>query len=119
MSYWEDCEDYYRWKEDGGRYPPDNDWGIFLARVDEDGAWATVRNVVREGKYELNRYYGLPTDVMTARKDILDKMTEETFTKMVMGEMPIEQFDEYRRKWMELGGEELIAEVNAWSRKNQ
>ncbi len=56
---------------------------------------------------------------MTARKDILDKMTEETFTKMVMGEMPIEQFDEYRRKWMELGGEELIAEVNAWSRKNQ
>ncbi len=67
----------------------------------------------------LNKNMGLPTDVMTARKDILDKMTEETFTKMVMGEMPIEQFDEYRRKWMELGGEELIAEVNAWSRKNQ
>ena len=46
-------------------------------------------------------------------------MTEETFTKMVMGELPIEQFDEYRRKWMELGGEELIEEVNAWSRNNQ
>ncbi|MCI8783542.1 MAG: extracellular solute-binding protein [Dorea sp.] len=119
LSYWEDCEDYYRWKEGGGSYSPDNEWGIFLARVDEDGAWATVRNLVREGKYELNRYYGLPTDVMNARKDILDKMTEETFTKMVMGELPIEQFDEYRRKWMELGGEELIEEVNAWSRNNQ
>ena len=78
LSYWEDCEDYYRWKEGGGSYSPDNEWGIFLARVDEDGAWATVRNLVRERKYELNRYYGLPTDVMNARKDILDKMTEET-----------------------------------------
>lgn len=119
LSYWEDCEDYYSWKERGGRYPPDNDWGIFLARVDEDGAWATVRKLVQEGKYELNRYYGLPTDVMNARKDILDKMTEETFRKMVMGETPIGEFDEYRRKWLELGGEELIEEVNAWYRDSE
>ncbi len=114
LSYWEDCKDYYEWKENGGTYPANNDWGIYMARVDDDGAWATVRKLVEEGKYEWNRYYGFPTDVMNSRQDVLNKMTEETFLKIVMGEAPIEQFEEYREKWLELGGMELMEEVNKW-----
>ena len=41
-------------------------------------------------------------------------MTEETFIKIVMGETPVDAFEEYRTKWLELGGQEMIEEVNQW-----
>lgn len=119
LSYWLEGEGYYKWKAEGGTYPKNNGYGKFLARVDEDGAWGTVRRLVNEGRYELNKYYGLPTDAMNSRQDVLNEMTEETFVKMVMGETPIEKFEEYRKKWLELGGQEMIDEVNQWYIENK
>lgn len=114
LSQWEEAEDYYKWKNEGGEYPPDNRWGKYLARVDEDGAWGVVRKAVEEGRYEVNRYYAIPNQDMSLRKKVLDQMTEDIFVKIVMGEMPIEEFDRYKAKWLELGGQEMIDEVNDW-----
>lgn len=114
LAYWSYGKGYYQWKKQGGIYPKNNEWGIFLALVDEDGAWGTVRKLVEEGRYEQNQYYGLPSNAMSERQDVLNNMTEETFIKIVMGETPVDAFEEYRTKWLELGGQEMIEEVNQW-----
>lgn len=119
LSIWPYAEDYYKWKAGEGTYDSENKWGKYLARIDEDGAWGTVRTLVDEGKYELNRYYGIATDTMTSRRATLDKLTEETYVKMVMGEMPIDQFEEYTKNWLALGGQDTIEEVNAWYQENK
>lgn len=116
---WAYAEDYYKWKNGEGSYDPENRWGKYLARIDEDGAWGTIRKLVNEGKYELNRYHGIATKTMTSRRATLDKLSEETYVKMVMGETPIDKFEEYTKNWLVLGGEDIIKEVNEWYKENQ
>lgn len=51
---------------------------------------------------------------MKERQATLNKLTEETYIKIVMGETPISAFDEYVDTWLKLGGEEMTQEVNEW-----
>ncbi|MEG0353661.1 MAG: extracellular solute-binding protein [Cellulosilyticaceae bacterium] len=111
---WEEAENYYKWKAGEIPYDEANKWGKYLARIDEDYAWGTTRRLVEEEEYEINKFYGAPTETMRDRRSTLDKLTEETYVKMVMGEMPITKFDEYVKSWLALGGEDIIEEVNEW-----
>lgn len=119
VELWNYAEDYYKWKNGEGSYDPDNKWGKYLARIDEDGAWGTIRRLVEDGRYESNRYYGIATETMTSRRATLDKLTEETYVKMVMGEMPVDKFEEYAKNWLALGGQDTIDEVNEWYKENK
>jgi putative aldouronate transport system substrate-binding protein len=64
-------------------------------------------------EYQMNAYNGLPSQNMTSKKSTLDTLEEQTFTKIIMGE-PIDNFDEFVKKWNQLGGNELTQEVNEW-----
>lgn len=41
----------------------------------------------------------------------LDKMEQETFYKIVMGEQPLDAFDKYVSDWKSQGGDEITKEV--------
>lgn len=119
LSLWGEAENYYKWKEQGGKYPEDNRWGKYLSRIDKDGAWGVVRRIAEEGQYEVNHYYGILDQDISMRKKVLDQMTEETFVKIVMGESPIEEFDRYAENWLEAGGREMMKSVNDWYEKTK
>lgn len=111
---WDDVEEYFKWKKGEATYPDTNIWGKYLGRYDKDFAWGTTMKVVENNEYETNEFYGIATDTMILRKSTLDKLTEEVFTKIVMGELPIDAFDKYTKDWLNLGGEDIIVEVNDW-----
>lgn len=53
------------------------------------------------------------TPTMDEKGSILDDYTRQMYTKIIMGEEPIEAFDTYVSKWNAMGGADITAEVNA------
>jgi putative aldouronate transport system substrate-binding protein len=55
-----------------------------------------------------------PTPTMVERWVDLDKLVQETHLGIITGGKPIEAFDEMVAQWRQLGGDQVLAEVNEW-----
>lgn len=64
--------------------------------------------------FQFNEFYGAATPTMTSYSQTLDTMEEEVFTKIIMGESDISEFDKFVKDWQDLGGTDITAEVNEW-----
>ncbi|WP_261807633.1 extracellular solute-binding protein [Paenibacillus sp. N3.4] len=64
-----------------------------------------------------NRFNGPPTPAMGKHQVKLSKLQEETYTLIITGLSPIEEFDAFVKKWKESGGDEISGEVNEWWRE--
>lgn len=47
-------------------------------------------------------------------KDELDKLRDDTFTKIIRGDLPVDAFDDFVTTWFAKGGETLTKEANDW-----
>jgi putative aldouronate transport system substrate-binding protein len=65
----------------------------------------------------LNRFYGTPTPTMATNMPTLQTMEAEMVTKIIMGD-PIDLFDQFVEDWYNLGGTEIVNEVNQWAEQN-
>lgn len=61
-----------------------------------------------------NEFQGAATPTMSEKGSSLAKMEAETFTKIIMGQSPISEFDKFVSDWKKLGGEQITKEVNDW-----
>lgn len=59
-----------------------------------------------------NQYLGVPTAGMGKYGPKLGKMENEIFTKIIMGDLPLDAFDQFVEDWKKNGGEEITNEVN-------
>ncbi|TLS53653.1 extracellular solute-binding protein [Paenibacillus antri] len=78
-----------------------------------------------EGSYSVIDYYdknklgiysefqGAATPTMTEKMSSLKKFQDETFTKIIMGQASIDEFDKFVEEWKKLGGDKITEEVNA------
>lgn len=57
-------------------------------------------------------FYGT-TESMGTKWAALKKLETETFLKIVMGEKPIDEFDNFVNTWLSMGGQQITDEVNA------
>ncbi|WP_028612416.1 extracellular solute-binding protein [Paenibacillus harenae] len=64
-------------------------------------------------------YYGVPTPGMGKHKADLVKREIETFTKIIVGQLPIDAFDSFVEEWKAKGGDEITKEVNEWYAANR
>ncbi|MBD0380905.1 extracellular solute-binding protein [Paenibacillus sedimenti] len=62
-------------------------------------------------------FYGAATPTMAEKQSSLDKLQQETFTKIIMGTSSIDEFNTFVDNWKKLGGEAIIKEVNDWKMK--
>jgi len=46
-------------------------------------------------------------------------MKIEVFTRIILGDAGIEEFDKFANDWLVLGGYEMTEEVNAWYEENR
>ena len=60
-----------------------------------------------------NRFTGLPTPAMAKYQAKLGAL-RDVFIKMIVGVVPIDEFDEYVERWKREGGDEVTREVNEW-----
>ena len=59
-------------------------------------------------------FVGAPGEAMAEKMSTLEKMRDEVFIKIVLGESSVEEFDKYVNDFNNLGGTEIQQEVNDW-----
>ncbi len=57
--------------------------------------------------------FGGSTPTMAEKMGVLSNYENETFIKIIMGEEPVDTFDTFVEEWYRLGGEQILAEINA------
>lgn len=77
-----------------------------------------INKYVTDENYKFDAFYGSPTATMVEKNATLQKMEEEVFTKIVMGQS-IDTFDKFVEDWKKLGGDQITKEVNEWAEKNK
>lgn len=90
---------------------------FFEGSQDSAGFWAYQSRyvgsaVVEEGSPVYAAYY-YETESSTSLKATLDKLEDEMYLQIIVGEKPVEYFDEFVSQWNSLGGDTLTAEVQA------
>lgn len=60
----------------------------------------------------INSYIKADTKSMTEKGATLKQLRDETFTKIIMGVAPVDEFDKYVEQWKKLGGDDITKEVN-------
>ena len=84
---------------------------------DEASFWAywtryVGGNVTEEGNPVYPAYY-FETESSTTLKAALDKLEDEMYLQIIVGEKPVDYFDEFVSQWKALGGDTLTEEVQA------
>ncbi|HZG78115.1 MAG TPA: extracellular solute-binding protein [Paenibacillus sp.] len=64
--------------------------------------------------YIKNYYMGPLTETMQSKNELLNKLVNETYNKIIYGQAPIDEFDKMVDNWKKSGGEKITEEVNAW-----
>ncbi|KIL40758.1 ABC transporter substrate-binding protein [Gordoniibacillus kamchatkensis] len=93
-------------------------WGLYFSRAADDGGWGLTRKIRDQKLVTFNEYYGPATPTQVEKGASLDKLMDETFTKIIMGSAPIDEFDKYVSSWKKLGGDDITKEINDWYAKN-
>jgi putative aldouronate transport system substrate-binding protein len=88
-------------------------WGEF-AQNGPDSSAAIIDKVIKENRFVVNQFYGMPTKTMADIGANLDKLRDETFMNIIVGNTPISEFDKFVDEWRKLGGDQMTEEVNDW-----
>src|SRR5690606_34776176 len=88
----------------------------------EDRMWAVdqaIRNMHEAQKYaKIIAGDGLPASIYDGFADINNRtLYVEYATKIILGQFPIDKFDEFVEKWYKSGGEEVTKRAREWYEK--
>ncbi|MGN7170758.1 extracellular solute-binding protein [Paenibacillus cellulositrophicus] len=61
-----------------------------------------------------NKFVGAPTPAMVENMSTLEKLRTETFTKIIVGQLPISAFDGFVKEYNDKGGAKIAEEVQKW-----
>ncbi len=76
------------------------------------GSYSVIDYYDKNGLGVYNQYQGAATPTMSDKLVSLQKIQDETFTKIIMGQAPITEFDKFVSDWKRLGGDAITKEVN-------
>lgn len=66
-----------------------------------------------EGAY-VDRWLGVATEQMVRLMPELQKLEDEYYIKIIIGEKPLDAFEEFVETWKQSGGDAVAADINAW-----
>ncbi|GGG78132.1 extracellular solute-binding protein [Paenibacillus radicis (ex Gao et al. 2016)] len=61
-----------------------------------------------------NYFQGPLTETMKQKNELLNKLLNQTYSKIIYGQSPIDEFDKMVDNWKKSGGEQITKEVNEW-----
>lgn len=91
-------------------------WGNYLV-FGPGSSYSIIDQYLTDKRIQYDAFFGAPTPAMTEKTAALNKLQLEAFTKIIMGEAPIDAFDKYVTDFNKLGGEQMTREVNEWYAK--
>lgn len=84
-----------------------------------NGAVSNIPYLKAHDLFHQNKFYGAPTPTMVEKREILNRKRDEIFTKIIMNQVSINEFDKFVAEWKKLGGDDITKEVNEWYAKNK
>lgn len=108
-SIWDKLDRYYSGSEDGKSV-----WGWERIYGPAPSSYASIHEMQENDRILLNKFVGVPTETMTEKMSTLEKMRDETFNKIIIGESDISEFDKFVSDFKKLGGETITKEINDW-----
>jgi putative aldouronate transport system substrate-binding protein len=88
-------------------------WSTYAWSGITGSAFNVVDNYVKNEQVQLNSYIKADTTSMTEKGATIKQLRDETFTKIIMGVLPSDEFEKYVASWKSLGGDDITSEVNA------
>lgn len=79
-----------------------------------NGVYSLIPAIQKNKQYLQNKFYGAPTPTMAERQEILLKKRDEVYFKIIMNQVPVDEFDKFVEEWKKLGGDAMTKEVNEW-----
>lgn len=86
----------------------------FAARPKKWAEAAAVLEPYLDQAAVYDQFTGPPTPTMAEKGELLRKMENETFLKIIYGQDSPDAFDSFVSKWNSSGGEQITKEVNEW-----
>jgi len=88
-------------------------WG--WAQIFSKGGTMSISDYYRQNDlYITDEFTTAPLDSMIEKQPVLTKLHAETFTKIILGLASVDEFDNFTKQWLELGGSEVLTDVNEW-----
>lgn len=79
-----------------------------------DGVFNALNGYIENGQVMREEFVGAPTPTMVEKQSSLKTMELEIFIRIIMGDVPIDEFDKFVENWNALGGAQMTEEVNEW-----
>lgn len=86
----------------------------FLNRVKYKGFWPYYESMMSFPQTNDIYQYAPPIEEVEAVKSTLKDLYQEYSTKIIMGVLPLEAFDEYVAKYNSMGGDKALEEIQVW-----
>jgi ABC-type glycerol-3-phosphate transport system substrate-binding protein len=96
-----------------GRASDGGVWGFYTSRIAANGGVAKAEELFKIARMYYNEVYFI-TPSMISRGGPLSDYQNAQVLRMIMGEVPINDFDSYAAQWRALGGSDILREVNEW-----
>lgn len=90
-------------------------WSVF----GENGTESIISEAVKNDAYMISVYTGATTETMSTYNPVLNTMTEQMITDIILGTKPIDYFDEYVKSWKAGGGDKITKEINEWYKEQK
>ena len=92
--------------------------GYYTVFGDPQSSYAVIDKLIGEDGFTPCAYNSLPTDAMAENGETLKKLTVETTVKIITG-APVDSYDQFLDTWNALGGEDIVADAQAWADANK
>lgn len=121
---------YYSLTFDGARQPdlyaetmiklangekPSTPYEISIASVRKPENIEAMKIVMDQKDIRMKNYFqGQLTETMKQKNELLNKLLNQTYSKIIYGQSPIDDFDKMVENWKKSGGDQITKEVNEW-----
>lgn len=86
--------------------------GDYLQQGNEKCSYGLSKQILDDGAYVKSALWGATPETLLNTGSTLDDILTEGFTKIIMGEEPVDYFDTIVQNWMAAGGEAATNEMN-------
>lgn len=94
---------------------PETPYEIATAAVRKPENIEAMKIVLEQKDIRMKNYFQGPlTETMKSKNELLKKLVLQTYSKIIYGQSPIEEFDTMVANWKKSGGDEITKEVNDW-----
>ncbi|QNK56835.1 extracellular solute-binding protein [Paenibacillus sp. PAMC21692] len=85
----------------------------------EGGSMALMFDAYNKDLFHFNEFSGAPTPTMGDKMSVLNAKEDEVVTKIIMGALSVDEYDNFISEWKKLGGDQITVEVNEWYKSQQ